>query len=357
MAFCDWLTKRQGGGRRYRLPSPEEARRYAAKTAALSAWCLDGDEFKLTDFTDRKKVSRALNGMSHLLELRHFAAFNRVRVRSLTRVLNLADILLAIRQILNPADTLDSKPTRGDANNPDYGRARDLAHALARALDRSLDRASSRSLDRKAGLEIDHALDLALRLALSLSLARNLELTGYIDLTRKFACYLAKGLASTLQQEPVVAHIEQNNLPEAWHTAEALLTKLDTKHRPDQSMLITQDAVKARLTQLLNDILAAATAQTELAVRQTQRKYAVHMLEYAYVGIRVKQSPDHVAWWQRLLYVHKEEDDAQPKPEQDRLEMDVSELYWWLQVIMARENGSLPAWEGIRIVGEQSLNN
>jgi energy-coupling factor transporter ATP-binding protein EcfA2 len=370
VAFCDWLTNRQGGGRRYRLPSPDEARRYAAKTVALAAWCRDGDEFKLTKFTDREQVSVALSCMSQVLELRHFAAFSRVRVRSLTRVINLPDILQAIRQFVDEAndeanaEAKDAgrpraryfKPTRGDASVTDYARARDLAHALTRTLDRVLDRANARSLARVAGVKLDHALDLALRLALSLSLDRDLDLTGYLDLTHEFACYLAKGLASTLRQESIVGHIEQNNLPEAQSMAEALLTKLGARRRPDQSLLITQDAVEARLTQLLNDILATATTQTELSMRQTQRKYAMHMLEYAYIGIRAKQSHNHVAWWRRLLYVHKE-DDAETKPEQERLEMDVSELYWWLQVIMAREDGTLSAWEGIRIVREQSLNN
>ena len=357
VAFCEWLTKRQGGGRRYRLPSPDEARRYTAKTEALAAWCQVGDEFKLTKFTDRKKASQALNDMSKLMELRPFAAFNRVRVRALTRVLNLADILLAIRQFLNPDDSPNSKPTRGDASEPDYAIARDLAHALARALDRALDRASARALDRKAGLKLDHALDLALRLALSLSLSRDLEFRGHIDLTRKFACSLAEGLASALKREPVAGRLEQNNLPAAVRQAEALLAKRGTRDRPDQSRLTTPGAVKARLMQLLNDSLAAAAAQTELVVRQTQRKYAIHMLEYAYVGIRAKQSHSHVVWWRRLRGAHQAEDAADTKPEQDRLEMDVSELYWWLQVIMAREDGKLPAWEGIRIVREQSLNN
>ena len=29
------------------------------------------------------------------------------------------------------------------------------------------------------------------------------------------------------------------------------------------------------------------------------------------------------------------------------------EAYWWLQTVMAREEGKLPAWEGIQIVREQ----
>lgn len=354
VTFCDWLTKRQGGGMRYRLPTPDEARLYAAQNAALATWCQVGDEFKLTKFTDGRKVSQELNGMSQLLELRHFAAFNRDRVRALTRVLNLTDIFLTIRQFLKPDDALGSKVSRGEASEPYYALARDLAHALTRALDRSLDRAGARALDRKAGLNLDHALDLALRLALSLSLSRDLELTGYLDLTREFSFHLAKGLASSLAENSIVDNIEQNNLPEAVRQAEALLANLGTRHRPDQSRLITPDAVKARLTQLLNDSLAAA-AQTELTLRQAQRKYAIHMLEYAHVGIPANQSHSNVAWWRRLLGVH-EEARADTKLEQDSLEKDVSELYWWLQVIMAREDGRLPAWECIRVVREQSLN-
>jgi hypothetical protein len=29
------------------------------------------------------------------------------------------------------------------------------------------------------------------------------------------------------------------------------------------------------------------------------------------------------------------------------------DLYWWTQIVMAREEGQLPAWEGIRIVKDE----
>jgi len=31
----------------------------------------------------------------------------------------------------------------------------------------------------------------------------------------------------------------------------------------------------------------------------------------------------------------------------------ILEVYWWLQIVEAREKGQLPAWEGIRIVRER----
>jgi hypothetical protein len=31
----------------------------------------------------------------------------------------------------------------------------------------------------------------------------------------------------------------------------------------------------------------------------------------------------------------------------------VQEAYWWLQLVLAREAGELPAWEGIRLVRER----
>lgn len=36
----------------------------------------------------------------------------------------------------------------------------------------------------------------------------------------------------------------------------------------------------------------------------------------------------------------------------ERAERSILELYWWLQIIIAREEDKLPAWEGIRVVYE-----
>lgn len=45
VAFCDWLTEREGGGVRYRLPSPEEAKQCRGETTGhRGTWCKNDGE-------------------------------------------------------------------------------------------------------------------------------------------------------------------------------------------------------------------------------------------------------------------------------------------------------------------------
>ena len=87
-----------------------------------------------------------------------------------------------------------------------------------------------------------------------------------------------------------------------------------------------------------------------VSARLACRKYLAEILQLAYVGYELWESlepgsrvADWVMFWRR-----EPAGDSIRKQKQS-----VLDLYWWLRIVIARETGELPAWEGIRFVREQ----
>jgi hypothetical protein len=70
----------------------------------------------------------------------------------------------------------------------------------------------------------------------------------------------------------------------------------------------------------------------------------VRVIEYAYPGYD-RLAQNEIPWWRRLFSRGAGEWEAEKQTALD--------LYWSLKIIAAREEGKLPAWEGIRIVRER----
>ncbi len=92
-----------------------------------------------------------------------------------------------------------------------------------------------------------------------------------------------------------------------------------------------------RLVTLLYDAVRCVAANTLVDLRQAGRDLAIGLLEYAYEGLllfeRIKRP------WKKNLGIEK-------------LKHDVLDDYWFLHMVRMREQGKLPAWEGIRLVRE-----
>jgi energy-coupling factor transporter ATP-binding protein EcfA2 len=176
----------------------------------------------------------------------------------------------------------------------DRDRALDHAHALVRALDHALVR--------------DLARDLASDRALALDLDRASNLTN------------------------IYQAIENKNFQEAKQLAQAMKSETHFKQR---------------LGTLLYELLTCATATTSLEARQTWRQYLVSLTEYTLIGYdELEKEKDYRPWWKRWLSRRRKIDFI------SKDKQTIQNLHWWLQIIIAREQGELPAWEGIRIVRE-----
>lgn len=90
-----------------------------------------------------------------------------------------------------------------------------------------------------------------------------------------------------------------------------------------------------------------ATATTALEARQAWRGYLLSLIEYALIGYDELEKQKH-PWWKRGLSRHRQTEFSEKK-------QGLLDLQDWLKIVMARETGTLSAYEGIRIVREREV--
>ncbi|MBF0608159.1 MAG: hypothetical protein SFH39_05060 [Candidatus Magnetobacterium sp. LHC-1] len=110
-----------------------------------------------------------------------------------------------------------------------------------------------------------------------------------------------------------------------------------------------------RLAVLLEDVLYIVISDTDKELIIANRKYASHIFEYIYIVLdEVKCSVAQLWWkqvlwklvlWTRLLGIKGK------STYEDQQQIALS-LFLWNQLTLARIEGKLPAWEGIRLVRE-----
>jgi len=142
----------------------------------------------------------------------------------------------------------------------------------------------------------------------------------------------------------LAAIIDQELYTLLWNTRQfdAALRKIQQLQNDSPSII-----QQRRLTVLI-DLIHCQTATTTLEIRQAIRKYAIHLLEYARRGLNELEKEGIVIplWWQ----FWKRPSPKVAKTDYLEKEQKILELYWQLKIIEAREDGELPAWEGIRLV-------
>ncbi|RKZ73917.1 MAG: hypothetical protein DRR19_30565, partial [Candidatus Parabeggiatoa sp. nov. 1] len=111
-----------------------------------------------------------------------------------------------------------------------------------------------------------------------------------------------------------------------------------------QDMQAGSNVVLSRLKTLLHDMRFVATA-TPVEARQAWRQYIAIVAESIWIGYDKLEKLERPGW-KRWLFRRSQSDYCKDK-------QAILNLYWWLQIVMAREDGKLPAWEGIRIVRER----
>lgn len=277
VAFCTWLTQRQGGNMLYRLPKPDEAHQYKAKTTDLATWCSDGQNFSLIGWAEQnaQEIMRQLTKQSNL------------------PLLPLCEINL---------------------NHTLYKHALDFAHTFTRAL----------LLMPVLGIKHNNEQD--------------------IKLARYIAIHFDHTLDLNHTRNPKLGGVNEIEIGRA----NSIIYSLTETHAHDLDFdydVADSGAAKNRLTLLLNDLDAIVLAETTVS-RQAKQKYIVRILEYVHMSYKGFMENNHTLQ-ARQGKLSKLVDDI------ERLEPAFLKLYWWLQIVIAREEGKLPAWEGIRIVREQ----
>lgn len=167
-----------------------------------------------------------------------------------------------------------------------------------------------------------------------------LDLDFYLNLdraralARDLALNLAGARARALARDPsdIYQAIVNHNLQKAKQLAQTMQKDIT-------------NPVQQRLGTLLYELLVCVTATTFLEIRQAWRQYLVSLTEYALIGY---DELEKQAWWKRWLPRRRNKNFREKKQATLNLQNG-------LKIVMAREQGKLPAWEGIRIVGEKKL--
>jgi hypothetical protein len=316
-SYCEWLTKRYGGGFTYRLPTMEEAKTVAAaeaEEALLATWCREdaGNELFILAGLSSKQQEDLLSRLEEIRVSQELEVpLPRGRVfnldLSLSTMLNL-DRGLAY-DLNDSIATVLALDAGQNVTTQTHGHDHDLALAVSIALD----------FDRVLDCTVDLDLDLNRALALDLVIA--------LDFNRTIALDFA--LAIDRQKER--ASVDMFN----YEQARMLLDYMDAegeflKHR------------RIRLLKAVLDVLIAGKGDVR-DVRGAWRRYAALLLEYAWIGY--DQAKYHSpSWLERLI----------PPPPHKRHRLKARQMLldscWWLYIVMAREAGTLPPWEGVRVV-------
>jgi hypothetical protein len=125
----------------------------------------------------------------------------------------------------------------------------------------------------------------------------------------------------------VYSSIEKRNFQEAYQQLQTVSPASDYQQR------------KLNLLKALLKILMATTVPQQLSA---WRQYAAYLVEYVVMGYEMLEKEERT-WWQRL----------RSKTSYQWEKHELAKLYTWLQIVIAREAGQLPAWEGIRVVRER----
>ncbi len=358
-AFSQWLTQRQGVGISYRLPKPEEAKEYPADIGSkeLATWCQKNnkyqlnwltkiDEQRLVLFTSKfsnlpfsmeavlPNIQKIISQLEHADSAINYAlghALSFVRTRVLERAINRAMARdfsdeLATALIRNALDELVGAFNSLDQLPPPHSDRYTYALSSAKTMIRRAFSNSCAIID-STGFEKTNLVHEALTLThevieeggdKQMSRARDSLSVACHALDRDFVRNLALSHARVISRadasHTLVTLIEKNNFEKAQQLAK------DKKGDSKPSI--------QRMGALLDDLLNCATATNLLELRQAWRKYVVRITETIWVGYNEK-----------LDY-----------SEEIKL---ILNLHWQLRILVAREEGQLHAWEGIRIVRER----
>lgn len=198
-----------------------------------------------------------------------------------------------------------------------------LDRPRARALAR--DPVLARTLARELDIDLILASALARDIALSSALARDLALAPDRSHDLYRARYLGRALGLDIVRKKLAVALQEA-----------------------QDLILSPGPFVRQTAILMYDLLVSAVAPNYLAWRQARRRYTAHILEFAYAGSKGARNTNPLSRWRRLKIF------GTAKAAEEKWQQAILYFHWWLRIVMAREEGRLPAWEGIRVVRERA---
>jgi energy-coupling factor transporter ATP-binding protein EcfA2 len=333
--FCDWLTHRQGGTLKYRLPSLEEAEQYPLKDPCLGAWCREEKRSLISGLADVKMPS--LCG-----ELAFFSK---------------SDLPLPTRFDIDFYEELE----RAYENSKLHNWQRSInSQAMIDQLGRALKAASSSYGDHVSQLQLNTARMLARRLNLysacnlTVAFARNLDqnveadtqlanaVSGFVKSAQDLAPMVDKDLSS------IVLAMEAGDFPSALQECGELMND--------------SNVMKAYVASILSDLITITRFQSVLTARQSRRKLFAQIFEQPQMALQIDSDDQH-SWWRRFRNIfmitslarQRVRNESEKAAEEGAMRQSFLNAFWFLQILLAREEDGFAAWEGIRIVREEVM--
>jgi energy-coupling factor transporter ATP-binding protein EcfA2 len=313
VAFCEWLSQKEGG--RYRLPTKEEAQENGAlEDRQVATWCQveeGGYDLQWSSQDKQRDIELRLHGL--------------LKQPIVERWMTVGDFIYISFRII-----------------PDI--VRDIRRALRIA----------RAQFFAATLLLFYISLVTFAFAIfifshSVVLFSTVVLVPVILAVLAFTHYF-------VPKTPDITHDlnrDTNHIRgQALDRALALARKMDDEvlyqamERKDfqvaqqrlQQISVRSSYIEKRidlLTNLLTVLMATTTLQQQLAWQQ----YNLGLIDGSLNDID-RLMTFYIRWLKRETSYHKEK-------------RTLSNLYRWLQIVIAREEGKLPAWEGIRVVRER----
>lgn len=380
-AFCQWLTEQQGGNIIYRLPHPDEINYSDEQGTTLATWCYSKEAFILKGLSLR--VEQDLKLRLDILSTNNLPAPLSLASNQQPYIPN--DLNLALTCIFDPDKEINFNFEIGEeadlALNRDLSvtskiirktaieRSRIVASYISSSVATTIERIFT--YGKEFGQVYSFGQDITLvyrarslakeireshQLDQSRSLVRNLSSTlgdlsnfvngriksvekGDIRASDKELRYYRNFAFDLSQARSLVGIMDQAiQLNDALSPSRfySQVRDLERAHGLAQSILRHSHPSITQLSILLSNILSILLAPTPELARQAWRKYLSELLVSAYEGYNSLRSSAFL--WKRSVTLQQNA---------------VLQFYWWLQIIIAREEGKLPAWEGIRVVREQ----
>ncbi|MCK5715939.1 MAG: NACHT domain-containing protein [Thiomargarita sp.] len=377
-AFCIWLSLRQAGEISYRLPNMAEAQEYPAQldTKYIATWCSDEQNnynlIFLTD-SDKQRITSLIRKCSPLPMSEKYICHN---ISNMSQRLEHADqaIERALGHALALVDTdifdralvyaVSRDFAREIAPHIIHNRLNDIIHAI-----KKFETLGSLRTERysyafaNATLNINRVLANACTVINTIILPNNILTQKALKQTQEAikrlkeessqpdaiflqarnaledACY---ALNRNFLQNRALAHARVLTRFDINSPICAAIEKGDLQHAQTFAQEKQTDAhpTVQRLCLLLNELLACATATTLPEVRTSWRKYVVQIADIIWIGYQTLEKKER-------LQLHAKVDYSEEK------EL-ILNLQWWLKILIARDDGNLSAWEGIRIVRKRN---
>lgn len=382
LAFCEWLSRRQGGSIIYRLPTEEEARSYRAKTDSLAAWCMGENGLTLAG-QPVEGMGDARNELPYLQWLDYEFLLEFILYPSMRFGLGFffgsprdRDGALTIYyRTFSTANARERFRVRARDFVRDVDSARELTGELARVLAGAHEKGIDFAVNRACDLALDQDLavnglpHLSLHLAGALhhdfaslhgALARFLD--GALALDRELGAVrflddryvdvdLARTLASTLIGTLIhaVANIRLRFLILALkRDCQVVMREPKDPSGYEQMPSASMDDLNKDihgLGALLKEMLLISDDGPSFSARKLQRACLSKIVEFGLKGIDIC-GKEYSRSWRSRLWRKREQ------PYLEELQRNMLNMQEWLQTVMAREEGKLPAWEGLRVVRE-----